>query len=295
MNNLNINKLYYFYVVASAGSIKAASRRLHLTQPTISKQVKELEEDLGFDLFVREHRRLRLNRNGEVIFKKAEKIFRLADDLVSSLPDMDHSQRTELRIGSLKSVSQSFIYDFSTDLWKDEHIVVKAQQGLLGEMIKRLERGQLDIVLMDGPYARSQKFRSTLLGQDEVVVVASKGFQFNKRQFPKGLDRRAFIAPIEDGVFREDIDQFFRRESVRPELVGEVDDMTLMRTIVEEGECFAILPKRSAKDALKLKKLKVLGDIPSIQHGVWAVTSPLSGNRTLINRVIRDYFKRPHN
>ncbi len=46
MDRINLNKLYYFYVVAKEGSVKAASTKLHLTQPTISAQVKQLEEDL---------------------------------------------------------------------------------------------------------------------------------------------------------------------------------------------------------------------------------------------------------
>ena len=47
MNKINLNKLYYFYIVAKEGSVKSASEKLHLTQPTISSQIKELEEDLS--------------------------------------------------------------------------------------------------------------------------------------------------------------------------------------------------------------------------------------------------------
>ena len=56
MTRLNYNHLYYFYVIAHECSIKSACSKLNLTQPTISDQLKNLEEDLGQDLFYRQHR-----------------------------------------------------------------------------------------------------------------------------------------------------------------------------------------------------------------------------------------------
>ncbi|HSB53407.1 MAG TPA: LysR family transcriptional regulator, partial [Gemmatimonadales bacterium] len=78
---LNYHHLLYFWTVAREGSITRATQKLHLTQPTISAQIKTLEDSLGERLFVRQGRRLVLTEVGQVVYRYAEEIFGLGREL----------------------------------------------------------------------------------------------------------------------------------------------------------------------------------------------------------------------
>lgn len=98
MYNLNYNQLYYFFIVANLGSIKEACKELHLTQPSISAGIKNLETNLGVQLFNRGYRKLTLNSNGMLIYSKAEKIFSLGEELlndIATVKSLDARTRTQ--------------------------------------------------------------------------------------------------------------------------------------------------------------------------------------------------------
>ena len=291
MNQLNLNKLYYFYVVAKEGSVKAASEMLNLTQPTISAQIKQLEEELGFPVFIRKHRKLELNRNGKYVLGKAEKLFNLANDLVNGLPSRGKAERVPFRIGAIQSLANSFIVDFSMKLWQDEAVKLSIEQGGLVELVRKLDKGKLDMVLTDDSFSGSKKYKSVHLGQDELVAVCSTQTDFNKREFPEALQEMPFISFCNQGRLQEDVDYFFKRNSLDIEAVGEVDDITLMRVVVERSDGFAVLPKRAVKNAVKEKRLKIIGTIPTIKFNLWAVMPRISENRPLFVKLLKDYFQ----
>jgi len=290
MDRINLNKLYYFYVVAKEGSVKSASKKLHLTQPTISAQIKQLEEDLGFNIFIRKHRKLELNRNGKFVLKKAEKLFTLADDLLKALPERGEAERTKIKIGAIQSLSNSFIYDFSLKLWTNNSIHISITQGSLKDLIKKMEKDELDILLSDGPYSRSKKYKAISLGQDKMVAVSSPDLEIDKKNFPACLDGKCYIAFSNQGRMQEEIDYFFEREKIEPERIGEVDDITLMRVITEKTKCFSIVPYRSVKESIKYKRLKMLGEMKQVSSSLWAITPSISANSSLTKQIINSYF-----
>lgn len=292
MNKINLNKLYYFYIVAKEGSVKSASEKLHLTQPTISSQIKELEEDLGFDVFIRKHRKLDLNRNGRFVLKKAEKLFAIADELENALPIRGKAERVKINIGAIQSLSNSFIYNFSMKLWQDDSVYIRITQGSQEELMKKMDRGEIDLILSDGNYGKSKKLKSILLGQDKIVAVGPKDLEFNKRKFPKNLEDYHYISFSNQGRLQEDVEYFFDRENIHPEKIGEVDDITLMKVITKHTQSFSILPHRAVKNQLQRGDLKLLGELKELKTGLWAIFPSLSANKLVIRKVLNDYFHR---
>lgn len=291
MNRINLNKLYYFYVVAKEGSIKAASELLHLTQPTISGQIRELEADIGYDLFIRKHRKLEVSPQGLIVLKKAEEIFKLADTLTDLSQLNNQTQKMEIRIGTLQSLSISFIHDFSNRLWRDGSVRFHVTQGHLPDLTKKLNHAEIDILLADGSMPSSKKYQNIPLGHDQVVAVASPKFKLNGEKFPNCLHQQSYIAFSNEGHLQREIEYFFERQGLKPETIGYVDDLTLMRRITETSNCFATLPRRSIKKAVRDKKLKILGEIKGVESQLWAITPRVNNNRTIILKLLRNYFK----
>ena len=85
MEWLNYHHLYYFWVVAKEGTITAACKQLRLAQPTVSAQLRVLEETLGVKLFTRTGRQLQLTERGRLVYRRADEIFSLGRDLVNTL------------------------------------------------------------------------------------------------------------------------------------------------------------------------------------------------------------------
>src|ERR1700751_4909862 len=85
MNWLNYHHLLYFWTVAKEGSLRRAGEKLHISQPTISAQIHQLEEVLGEQLFSRSTRRLMLTDPGQLVFGYAEEIFALGQELITTL------------------------------------------------------------------------------------------------------------------------------------------------------------------------------------------------------------------
>lgn len=113
-----------------------------------------------------------------------------------------------------------------------------------------------------------------------------------KRNFPYSLDKEPFITFSNQGRLQEDVNYFFERQNIHPDLVGEVDDVTLMRVITEHSESFAILPYRAIKESVKSGMLIVLGDLKQIKSTLWVVTSSMSSNQVFLTKIINDYLIR---
>ncbi len=292
MERLNLNKLYYFFVVATEGSVKAASEKLHLTQPTISGQIRQLEEDMGFRVFKRSHRKIELNDRGRILYKKSEKLFALADDIQTSVKqDIGRPERLNLRIGAVQAMSNSFIYDFSLRLWKNDLISLTVRQGSMKGLMRALNKDMLDILLTDAPPPSSKRYRVTNLGSDSLVAVAGKGFDISGK-FPEGLNGKPYVAFSNDGHIQNEIDFYFESNGVHPDRIGEVDDVTLMRVITQNSKSFSIMPQRAVKEALKLGELKKLSNVPELKFTKYAITSNYGPKQKIIRQLIKDFFIR---
>src|SRR5262249_50538041 len=99
MEWLNYHHLLYFWMVAKRGSIAKACEELRLAQPTISGQLRALEESVGEKLFARQGRRLVLTEVGQVVFRYAEEIFALGSELTDVLKGHPRNRPTRLLVG----------------------------------------------------------------------------------------------------------------------------------------------------------------------------------------------------
>lgn len=290
MTRLNYNQLYYFYVVASEGSIKAACEKLHLTQPTISGQLKTLEEDLGFPLFDRKHRKLELNENGRHIYKKAEKIFVLGDELLSNMPDDSGLQRQAVTIGFTPSLPNSFLHDFLESGWQDPSHSLHVTNGTIDYLVEMLNDGEIDLILSDTPYYRgTTRYRSINLGSQSLTVVGTEKYKHLRKNFPHSLNEQPYLSFGAKGQLQEDVDYFLRINNIRPDLIGAIDDAALIRTITEKGLCFSILPWAAVDESVKQRRLCKIGEL-SITSNRWAITTGLSSKKIPIRKLINNFL-----
>ncbi|MGE5085139.1 MAG: LysR family transcriptional regulator, partial [Bacillota bacterium] len=100
----NLYQLTTFVTVISEGSMTAAADKLYLTQPAVSQQIRNLEEDLGVELLVRGVRQIKATPQGEVLFDYAKKIIHLTQQAEIAIKSIGNQMKGQLRIGTLNSI-----------------------------------------------------------------------------------------------------------------------------------------------------------------------------------------------
>lgn len=147
---MEIRVLRYFLAVAQEGSVTRAARALHLTQPTLSRQIRELEEELGQTLFSRGGRELSLTREGLLLRQRAEEIVGLAEITEREFRSLgEKTVSGDLSLGCGESKALSFVTD-ALKVLQDEHpLIIPHFFSGNGEIVMdRLDKGLLDFAVL---------------------------------------------------------------------------------------------------------------------------------------------------
>lgn len=291
-NPINFNHLYYFWTIANEGSIKKASQKLNLSQPGLSSQLRSLEIRLDKKLFDRKVRKLVLNDAGKVVLDYCNRIFSLADELDLTMKQPRPEKKILVRIGILPSLSSTHIHDFVVPLWKDKSISVSVTEGTLGELIYQLNNNNLEIVLIDRPVEKKyKKLVSYRLQPRKIVVVGTHKFLDIKKGFPKSLNNVPMINLTEHSQIRHEIDRYFFQNNIKPQIIGEADDVTLLRLGAEKGFCVAALPQNTVNEAISDRRLLKLGELKDVQSDMWAMMQSKAKVSTILEKTIKKFLQ----
>jgi LysR family transcriptional regulator, transcriptional activator of nhaA len=276
MEWLNYHHLYYFWVVAKQGSIARAVDELRLAQPTISGQLKQLEETLGEKLFTRAGRGLALTEVGQVAFRYAEEIFSLGREMQDVLKGRPAGRPVRLRVGVSDLVPKLIAYRIlqpALKMGEPVHLICRedAQEILLGELANH----QLDLVLMDSPVPSTVRVKaySHLLGSCGVTFFAATELAGGyRRGFPKSLDGAPFLLPTEGSVLRRSMEQWFDAHGIHPRIMGEFEDSALMKTFGEAGVGVFPAPAAIEKEVRRHFGVSVVGRAADLVERFYAVS-----------------------
>src|SRR5579863_1727584 len=115
MGTMNFNHLHYFYMAVRHGSISAASRDLHVSQPSLSSQIKTFEESLGVALFDRRGNRLELTPAGRKVYSDAAQMFELSASIEEFVSHRTHAH-LPIHIGIADEIERPFAVDLVRNL-----------------------------------------------------------------------------------------------------------------------------------------------------------------------------------
>jgi len=175
MEWLNYHHLLYFWTVARNGSIARAAEELHLSQPTISNQLKTLEASLDVRLFERQGRRLVLTDVGRTVQRYADEIFRTGRELQLAVKGLPTGQRPRLAAGVADVIPKLVAERLLRPAYeKVKDLTLTCREGPLPQLMAALSLHELDVVLSDRP-AGETKVRafSHPLGECGVVFLAT--------------------------------------------------------------------------------------------------------------------------
>jgi len=277
MEWLNYHHLRYFWTVAKEGSLAAAAGKLHVSQPSISEQVRALEDALGEKLFRREGRNNKLTDTGQMVFGYADEIFALGRELVSAVKQRPSEKTLRFYVG----VADSFPKLVTNEILKPvfgmpQMVHVICREGKMEDLLAQLAAHRLDLVLSDEPASSSANFKvfNHRLQETDTTFCAEKSLAAKlKRGFPKSLHDAPALLPSDNTTLRRALENWFQEQKVQPRVVAEFEDLALMKVMASEGRGFIAMPSIAAKDAVAHYGFHIVGQAQKCRVQYHAVTA----------------------
>ena len=277
MEWLNYHHLRYFWTVAKEGSLARAAEKLHVSQPSISEQIRELESAFGEKLFQREGRNNKLTAAGHVVFGYAEEIFALGRELMNAVRQRPGAKVLRLYVGVADSVPKLVTNEILKPVFampQTAHVICR--EGKMEDLLAQLAAHRLDIVLADEPASSSTNFKTYnhSLGETGTTFFAEKKLAAKlKRNFPKSLHDAPALLPTENTSLRRALETWFREQQIQPRIVAEFEDLALMKVMATEGRGFIALPSVAVKDAVGHYGFQTIGRTEKCRVQFHAITA----------------------
>ncbi len=273
---LNYHHLLYFWTVAREGSITRATQKLHLTQPTISAQIKALEVSLGERLFERTHRRLVLTEVGQAVYRYAEEIFTLGRELQDFVASRPTGRPPLLTVGIADQVPKLVAYRLLAPvLGGSAPVRLVCREDKIERLFADLSASTLDLVLSDAPLTNHAGVRAFnhRLGHTRVRVFGVTALAKRYRKgFPQSLAGAPFLLPTEGTSLRRSLEEWFDRHRILPAVVGEFSDSALLKEFGMAGVGLFAAPAAVAGDIQRMYQVQVVGELKGVREGFYAIT-----------------------
>ncbi|MNK05992.1 Hca operon transcriptional activator [compost metagenome] len=264
---MELRHLLYFKTVAEELHFTKAATKLFISQPPLSRQIKELEQELGLQLFTRNNKQVTLTDAGKYFKSEVDAIFAKLEESKSIARQIHLSASGELKIGYISSVYQSYLAEILKAM-RQEFPYIKT--GLFEmptiSQIEALEQGRLDVGILRAPILSEKLVVKTLFFDPFIVVIPLSEQRFNtNKELAEFLKKSPFIffnmefAPH----YNHKLIEICKRMQFAPDITHEANNVHSILQLVEAGLGVSILPLSLKKqyDHLKVSFVE-LKDIP---------------------------------
>lgn len=291
---LNYHHLYYFTVIAQEGAIAKAAKRLRLGQPTLSTQLKQFEDHLGFPLFDRKKKRLHLTEAGVTALDYANEIFRLGSEMMDTLNDAQHSDKLRIQIGCMDSIPKDYVLQLIQSAQEFRSCKISCVEGSSEYLLEELKAHRLDLLLTNHPLSQSklEGIYNKRVGQSPVALYGDKKFQKLSKGFPGSLTGQPFILSNHNISLRRSIELYFSQVDVVMDVVAEVQDTSLQKLLCVNGLGIVPMADSAAESATGSKDLVQIGRLPDVFEEVWMIVADRRLQNPVADHLLRDFHLR---
>lgn len=276
MSWLNYHHLLYFWTAAREGSITKACEVLHLTQPTVSGQIRELEKSLKSRLFERSGRSIRLTEAGQIAYRYADEIFTLGRELQEALAGRPAGLTLRVVVGVADTLPKLLVQRLvAPALHLGQEVRVTCIDGDPDRLLVQLAAHEIDMVLSDFPANPrvGLKAFNHLLGDCGVTVFGANVLARRYRAgFPRSLDGAPMLLPSGNTALRRSLEQWFDEIGVRPQVRAEFTDSALLKAFGSFGDGLFVAPTAVEEDIKRMYGVGVVGREESVRERVYAIS-----------------------
>lgn len=271
---INLELYRIFFVVAELNNITKASEVLNISQPAVTKHIKNLEEQLGNPLFIRTKKGVVLNEYGEKIFLKVKQALTLLEE-----SEKEISQYKAMNIGTIRiGISTTLTRKYLLECLKNFHalypnVVIDIYTDPTKDLIKKLKNGAIDIIISKFPQTLDFDLEYIKLGKTKYIFVTNdKYYEIPKKRITVDeLIKYPLLLQEYPSNSRDSAEKYFKNNNINIEPKMSIASSNLLIDFITMGYGVGYVTKLYVEEALKNKELseiKVDPDTNTIDYGI---------------------------
>ncbi|WP_077735726.1 LysR family transcriptional regulator [Bacillus sonorensis] len=243
---MDIRQLKYFVTIAKEGKITTAAKKLHIAQPPLSRQLKQMEEELGVVLFDRNKKKsLTLTYEGEVFLKRAKEILHKLEDSILEVRELHEEVNGTLSVGSTIYCAALLLSKVSEIREMYPHLMFNIWEGEPMRLRELLESRQIDAAITTTPFhSKNIETKSLPDIPCKLVLPVDQSYGLTREAELNDISGLPLILlrPTHGKGIYDEVVQTFQRSGVEPTVVCECHDSTTLLSLVTSGFGATILP-----------------------------------------------------
>ena len=291
---IKFHQIRAFVEVAREGSIRGASRSLAISQPALTKAIKELEEGLSAQLFVRRRQGVALTDNGESFYQHASLILEELRAAQDELLQRQGEQAGQINIGLGASVARSLMPSVICRFHQQHpQVKVRIMEGQLLAMINELRQGELDFTIntyYQGPY--DQEFTFEKLFEKPFAVFCREGHPATGATSINELLHYNWTMPTPRGSYYKQLEEVFSHRSQIPRIGVVCETFSSCISLVAQSDFLSILPQELGCDPLLAHRLVMLPVVESLPKAAYYLIQRRDSRQTPLAESLITQFRR---
>ncbi|HAI5680480.1 TPA: transcriptional activator NhaR [Escherichia coli] len=271
MSHINYNHLYYFWHVYKEGSVVGAAEALYLTPQTITGQIRALVERLQGKLFKRKGRGLEPSELGELVYRYADKMFTLSQEM---LDIVNYRKESNLLfdVGVADALSKRLVSSvLDAAVVEDEQIHLRCFESTHEMLLEQLSQHKLDMIISDCPIDSTQQegLFSMKIGECGVSFWCTNPLP--EKPFPACLEERRLLIPGRRSMLGRKLLNWFNSQGLNVEILGEFDDAALMKAFGATHNAIFVAPSLYANDFYNDDSVVEIGRVENVMEEYHAI------------------------
>jgi len=271
---MELRQIKYFMEVAKHEHVTHAAENLHVAQSAISRQIFNLEEELGIDLFIREGRNVRLTPIGKVFLEHMEQAMNVIDDATQVVKQYTDPELGTIHIGFPSSLA-SHILPNAISAFREQYpnVNFKLSQWSYQDLKEAVVKGDINMALL-GPVPKNEpKLIEKILFTENIVALLPSRHRFAKERSItlNQLREDSFVLFPEGFVLRDLITEACSQFGFQPNVSFEGDDIDAIKGLVSAGLGISLVPEVTLFDNIPRGTVKVPVTEPAVRRSVGVI------------------------
>lgn len=259
---MDLTDLHIFRSVVQAGGVTRAAEKLNRVQSNVTTRVRQLESELGVELFVREGKKLHLSPEGKLLLDYADRLLDLAEEAREAVHDAE--PRGLLRLGTGESTAAMRLpVPMNEYLGRYPDVTLELRTGNARELTAAVLAGELDAALASEPIADAP-FEKVAIYDEELVIIAAAGHPPIKS--PRDARPQTVLAFESGCAYRQRLEDWFAHHGEMPDRIVEITSYHAMLGCVAAGMGISLMPRNVLTTFPDAKLLSVHSLPPALAH-----------------------------
>ncbi|MCK0471213.1 LysR family transcriptional regulator [Halalkalibacter sp. APA_J-10(15)] len=294
---MELRQLKYFMEVAKREHMTEAAEALHVAQSAVSRQIGNLEDELGVDLFVRQGRRVKLTPLGRIFLERTTEAMKLIESAKREVEEHLEPEKGTVRITFPISMA-AFTLPTAISRFRQDYPKAKFQlkQGIYYNLIEDVVNGEYNMALLAPVPEDDPRVEGYTLFREEVVAIVPKTHRLSKNNelSLKQLEGEPFVVLPEGMYFRELVIQACLDQGYYPNISFEGDDVDALKGLASAGLGITLLPEVTVMDNVPHNTVKIRIRDPKVIRTVGVITPKgreLLPTERLFLQFLKEFFE----